>query len=157
MTIQAQFSDIKWEVSEARLMPIGEMQYSFGVKTEIKSSSGGYDKVICKGYKADSISVSYTASKMCGVDPEAELKLAESLLGLKSAFILGEKRLGPLKTMLMAVKSSNVVYNNTGIMISLDITLTFGEPDEEKSKKKGKKGKKSTLLDKMKQEKGIKK
>ena len=53
MGIQAQFLDIKWEISEKKLMGIDSMSYSFGVNTETKSSSGGNDKVVLKGYKAD--------------------------------------------------------------------------------------------------------
>lgn len=159
MTIQAQFLDIKWEISEQKVMGIETINYSFGVNTETKSSSGGNDKVVLKGYKADGITISYKANRMCGVDPEQELKTAEKLLGKKGTFILGEKRLGPIKTMLMSVKPSEVMYNDEGLMIAVTITLTFGEPDEQKSKssKKGKAGKKATLMDQMKKEKGIKK
>ena len=44
-------------------------------------------------------------------------------------------------------------------MIEQAITLTFGEPDEQKSKssKKGKAGQQTTLMDEMKNKKGIKK
>lgn len=159
MTIQAQFLDIKWEISEQKVMGISSMTYSFGINTETKSSSGGNDKVVLKGYKADGMTVTYKANRMCGVDPEQELKKAENLLGKKGSFILGPKRLGPIKTMLMSVKPSDAVYNDEGLLIAITITLTFGEPEEQKSKssKKGKAGKKATLMDQMKKEKGIKK
>ena len=64
MTIQAQFLDIKWEISEQKVMGIETINYSFGVNTETKSSSGGNDKVVLKGYKADGITVSYKANRM---------------------------------------------------------------------------------------------
>lgn len=159
MGIQAQFLDIKWEISEKKLMGIDSMSYSFGVNTETKSSSGGNDKVVLKGYKADGITLTYKANRSCGVDPEQELKKAENLLGRKGTFILGSKKLGPIKTMLMSVKPSNQLYNDEGVMIEQTITLTFGEPDEQKSKssKKGKAGQQTTLMDEMKNKKGIKK
>lgn len=168
MTIQAQFSDIKWESSDNRIMTISSLSYSFGIKTESKKGSDGNDKVVAKGYKKDSLTVQYTAARNCGVNPEQEhakaCRIAES--GIKAPFILGEKRFGPLKTMLMKVKPSNVKYGNDGTMLSIDLTLSFGEPEEEKEKKTSQKKKsikkknsvsnKSTLMDKMKKEKGIK-
>lgn len=166
MAIQAQFLTIKWENSDEKLMLIETLNYSFGVKTETKSSSGGNDKVLLKGYKADAISITYTANRLCGADPEEEHSKACKLLGQKGTFILGQKRLGPLKTMLMAVKPSNVIYADDGTMISITLTLSLGEPDEQKSKgknkkkKKGKKkGKTSTIdvkhIQQLKKEKGI--
>ena len=57
------------------------------------------------------------------------------IIGVKDTFILGGKRFGPLKTMLMKVKPSNAVFAPDGLIISMDITLTFGEPEEEKRRK----------------------
>lgn len=166
MTIQAQFNKIKWEISDEKVMTLNSLNYSFGVKTESKKGSGGNDKIVVKGYKKDSISISYTVSRMCGANPEQELAKANELLGVKDTFILGGKRFGPLKTMLMKVKPSNVVYAPDGLIISMDIALTFGEPEEEKEKKTAKKKKtsKSKLsiavnakdADKKKNAKGIK-
>lgn len=166
MTIQAQFNKIKWEISDNKIMTINSLNYSFGVKTESKKGAGGNDKIVVKGYKKDSLSVSYTVNKMSGVNPEQEHSKACELIGTKDTFILGGKRFGPLKTMLMKVKPSNHVFAPDGSVISMDITLTFGEPEEEKEKKTGKKKKatKSKLsiavnakdADKKKKAKGLK-
>lgn len=143
MTIQAQFNKIKWEISDEKIITLKSLNYSFGVKTESKKGSGGNDKIVVKGYKKDSISLSYTVDRMCGVNPEQELAKANELIGIKDTFILGGKRFGPLKTMLMRVKPSNVVYSPDGLIISMDIALTFGEPEEQKEKKTAKKKKAS--------------
>lgn len=166
MTIQAQFNEIKWEISDTKIMTINSINYSFGVKTEQKKGAGGNDKVVVKGYKKDSITVSYTVDRSCGVYPEQENAKANSLIGIKDTFVLGGKRFGPLKTMLMKVKPSNIVYSPTGLILSMEITLTFGEPEEEKEKKteKKKKAAKSKLsiavnskdVDKKKNAKGLK-
>lgn len=143
MTIQAQFNKIKWEISDNKIMTINSLSYSFGVKTESKKGAGGNDKIVVKGYKKDSLSVSYTVDRMCGVNPEQEHAKACDIIGVKDTFILGGKRFGPLKTMLMKVKPSNAVFAPDGLIISMDITLTFGEPEEEKEKKTAKKKKAS--------------
>lgn len=147
MTIQAQFLDIKWETSDEKTMLIKSLNYSAGVKTESKKGSGGNDKVVVKGYKKDRIEVIYSVDRNCGVFPEEEHTKACNLLGKKGAFILGEKRFGPISTMLMRVKPSNMVLSPTGLIISMDISLSFGEPEEEKAKKteKKKKANKSKL------------
>lgn len=147
MTIQAQFNEIKWEISDEKIMTINSLNYTFGVKTETKKGSGGNDKVVVKGYKKDSITVSYTLSRSCGVYPEQEHAKVCNLIGVKDTFILGGKRFGPLKTMLMKVKPTNVVFSPTGLILSMDITLTFGEPEEEKEKKTAKK--KKTIKSKL--------
>ena len=141
MTIQAQFNEIKWEISDEKIMTINSLNYNFGVKTEIKKGAGGNDKVVVKGYKKDSITVSYAVDRSCGANPEQEHAKACSLTGVKDTFILGGKRFGPLKTMLMKVKPSNIVYSPKGLILSMDITLTFGEPEEEKEKKTAQKKK----------------
>ena len=141
MTVQAQFLDIKWESSDTKNMLIKSLNYSFGVKTETKKGSGGNDKVVVKGYKKDSITVTYSVNSSCGVSPEKERTRAEGLLGKKGTFILKDKRFGPMKTMLMKVSTSNAILSPTGLILSMDITLSFGEPEEEKEKKTEKKKK----------------
>ncbi len=167
MTIQAQFLNIIWESSDDKIMTISSLSYSFGIKTETKKGADGNDKVVAKGYKKDTLSVTYTAMRSCGVSPEQEHSKACEIArsGEKGTFILGEKRFGPLKTMLLKVKPSNVKYAPDGTMLSIDLTLTFGEPEEEKERKTAKK-KKSTKsktlsidmahIEKIKKEKGIK-
>lgn len=141
MTIQAQFNDIKWEISDKKIMTIKSLSYTFGVKTEAPQGSGKNDKVIVKGYKKDSLTAAYHLDSACGVNPEQEQQKAEKLIGVKDTFILGGKRFGPAKTMLMKVKPSNTVYSPSGMILSMDITLTFGEPEEEKEKKTAQKKK----------------
>jgi len=135
MTIQAQFNQIKWEISDKKIMTINSISLSFGVKTESKKGADGNDKTVVKGFKKDSLTISYSLDRSCGVYPEKEHQKACSLIGIKDTFILGGKRFGPLKTMLMAVKPSNIVYAPSGVILSMNLTLTFGEPEEEKEKK----------------------
>ncbi len=166
MTIQAQFNQIRWEISDGRMMSINSINYNCGIKTEMKKGSGGNDKVVVKGYKKDSLTVSYSANRACGVYPEQELSKAFDIVGIKDTFILGGKRFGPFKTMLQKVKPSNIVYAPNGQILSMDISLSFGEPEEQKEKKteKKKKATKSKLsisvnssdIEKKKNAKGIK-
>ncbi len=157
MAIQARFLDIKWETSDKKVMTIKSLSYSAGVKTETKKGSGGNDKVVVKGFKKDTINLTYTVNRYCGVSPEEEHTKACKLLGKKGAFILGEKRFGPISTMLMKVKPSNMILSPTGLIISMDISLSFGEPEEAKTKKtakkkKANKNKSSIAIDKKKVE-----
>lgn len=167
MTIQAQFLNIKWEASNIKLMTISSLSYAFGIKTETKKGADGNDKIVAKGYKNDSITLTYNVMRSCGANPEQEhskvCEIARS--GQKGTFILGGKKFGPAKTMLLRVTPSNILYSPDGTIMSMDITLTFGEPDEEKENKTQKRKKvlksksvkqKATLLEQMKKEKGIK-
>lgn len=160
MTVQAQFLTKKWEISQEKVMSILDFSYNSGVKTETAKTSGGRDKIVSKGYDADTMSFSYVVNKNAGCDPEKEFSDVKLLTGKIGPFLIGGARFGALKWRLISVKPSDVQCMPTGEILSMKITLNFEEPGISKNSNKSdskKIGKKATLLEKTKSEKGIKK
>ncbi len=156
MTIQAQFSTKKWEISPNKVMPITNISYSSGVKTETAKTSGGKDKVVSKGYKADTLSVSYNVQKNAGCNPEVEYSDMKVLVGKTAPFLLNGKRFGANMYRLNSVRPSNIILTNKGEILSMTITAGFEEPIVAKSDAKTI-GKTAKSIEKFKSEKGIKK
>lgn len=158
MTIQAQFLTKKWEVSPEKVMTIeDDISYKSSVKTETKSSSGGKDKVVNKGYDADTLSFSYCVNKMAGCNPEKEYSDICLLVGKKGPFLLGGTRFGATIWMLKSAKPSDIQHTDSGEIYSMKISLEFIEPVEGKSAAKNVIGKTAKDLKKSAKQKGIKK
>lgn len=156
MTIQAQFLNKNWEISPNKVMPLTSISYSSGINTETAKTSGGKDKIVSKGYKADTLSITYDVVKTAGCNPEREYSDMVTLTGAIGPFLINGRRFGAAKYRLISVKPSNIVTSNTGEMISMTISAQFEEPIVSKSDSKNI-GKSGASIDKSTTQKGIKK
>lgn len=156
MTVQAQFLTKKWEISPNKIMALDDLNYKSAVKTETAKTSGGKDKIVSKGYEADTLSISYKVLRSAGCDPDKEFSDAKMLTGLIGPFILGGSRFGATKWRLISVKPSDIEQLANGEILSMRLTLNFEEPNAAKETNVEKIGKLASNIVKAATEKGIK-
>ena len=124
MTIQAQWSDRKFQITSNQL----RMLESFGASYKIKKKQDGTsDKYKLDGHELQSFSLSYTVSPVAGVDALNEYKTMRSYLGKTAPLLVGNALFGPSYLMLEKVSLSAESISATGVILSGTITLDLKE------------------------------
>ena len=124
MTIQAQWGDRKFSISQKQL----KMLESFGASYKIKKKTDGTTGVTkIEGHELQSFSLSYKVSPQAGVNPINEYLQMRKYLGIAAPLLVENTLFGPKNLMLekVALKAESISPN--GIILAGTITLDFKE------------------------------
>lgn len=142
---QAEWNDITWGNSNHQYAYIKSLRMSQKLKTEEKESEKGGNKTIIKSLEPETLTVSYSAGFVIGLDPRGEFDMLKKCAGMQDKFILGGQQLSKTNFSLDEIELSNTVLDNNGRILAGDLTLNFNTDTNTSSKGgKGTKDKKSS-------------
>jgi hypothetical protein len=124
MTIQAQWSDRKFEITSKQLKMLESFSASYKIK---KKQDGTSDKYKLDGHELQSFSLSYTVSPIVGIDALKEYQTMRSYLGKTAPLLVENALFGPNYLMLEKVSLNADSISPSGIILSGTITLELKE------------------------------
>lgn len=142
----AVFSSKVFQVELNKIYTFGDLKYSSSLETEKQDSEGSKPSTYLKGPGLDSFSIKMMLDSTFGINPRAEWEEWQDIMnaGIAYAFILGSKPLGPNKWLLVKVDPDNFITDNSGNILSLELSLQFDEYVRPGSKEASKSGTKSS-------------
>lgn len=114
-------------ISAQKIVPLTGLQTSVSVKSETQNDTSGTSQTNVTGRELQPVSLSTVYMRAAGVDPRAQLEEWEALVGQINTLIIGGKRFGPAKLMLKNVAVSEVLTDNFGNFLSVNVALSFEE------------------------------
>lgn len=125
----AVFANKVFQVDSNKIYTFDNFQYTSALQTEKQDSAGKKPSTYNKGPDLDTLSFTIKLSTEMGVNPRNEWGSWKTLLnsGVAYPFILGGAPLNNAKWLLIEVTPSNFIFDNTGKILSLDLSLQFQE------------------------------
>lgn len=125
----AVFANKSFEVNANKLYSFDGFQYTSSLQTEKQDSSNGKPKTYIKGPDLDNLSFSIKLDVEFGVNPRKEWQDWRTIMLSEKnyPFILGGRPLSSYNFLLLGVTPSNVVVDNKGNILSMDLELKFDE------------------------------
>lgn len=113
-------------------VPFQNFSSSKSVKSE-EQDSNNKKATNKKGFDLQKMSFETSYYRAAGVDPRAQEEEWKDLVGKSYPLYIGGVRFGPNKMMLKSVDSSNYIFNNSGGMIGVTLSLTMEEDSSAKA------------------------
>ena len=133
MSNMAQWGSKGFLLSPTKIIFMENFSTSVELKTDSENDTSGTSPTNTRGLVARPVSFSVTYTRAAGVDPRAQLKEWESLVGQSNPLYIGGERFGPASLLLQKVDSSNFVLSSKGDFLSVTINLSFVENSGEKT------------------------
>lgn len=139
MAVQASWGSMTFQVSPNRITAITGLTTGFNRKADTNEDTSGQPTTNTKGLDLQSVSfdVSYVAG--LGVDPRSMIDAWKSQFFKRYPLYIGGRRFGARFMELDSVDVGNIVLDNRGRFIQVDISITLTEyvpPDTTVSAKK---------------------
>ena len=132
----AQWGPKGFIVSPSKIVPLNDFSTTVALKADSENDTSGTPATNTRGLEPQSISLSTTYMLAAGVDPRAQFEEWTSLVGTANPLLIEGKRFGPAKLQLTQVSISSVEFNNAGVMLKADVSITLAEyPDKQVSTK----------------------
>mgnify|MGYP000942291810 CR=1 FL=1 len=137
MGVIATFAGKAFQVDSNKIYTFSDFSYTSALKTEKQDVDGAKPSTYIKGPDLDSFNLTIKLDSSMGVNPRNEWGDWKRILYQKKAhpFILGGVPLNNAQWLLTSVSPSNVVIDNNGNIISLNLILKFEEYVRAGSKK----------------------
>ena len=137
MSVIATFAGKVFQVDSKKIYTFSDFSYTSTLKTEKQDIDVSKPSTYIKGADLDNFSINIKLNSSLGVNPRSEWNDWINILNRKIAypFILGGVPLNNTKWLLTSVSPSNIVFDNNGKILSLDLSLKFEEYVRAGSKK----------------------
>lgn len=125
----ATFASKVFEVSSDKIYTFDGFQYTSALQTEKQQASKGRPKTYITGPDLEGVTFKIKLDVMLGLKPRSEWEDWISILESEIAypFIIGGKPVGKNNWLLTSVAQSNVVLDNEGNMLSMDLEIKLDE------------------------------
>ena len=133
MSNMAQWGSKGFLISPTKIIPLEDFSTSVELKADSENDTSGTSPTNTRGLLARPILFSVTYTRAAGVNPRAQLKEWESLVGQSNPLYIGGELFGPASLLLQKVSSSNFVFSPKGDFLSVTINLSFVENSGEKT------------------------
>lgn len=134
----AQWGPKGFIVSPSKIVPLNDFSTTVSLKADSENDTSGTPATNTRGLELQSISLSTTYMRAAGIDPRAQFEEWSSLVGAANPLLIEGKRFGPAKLQLTQVSLSSVEFNNAGVMLKADVSITLTEYAEKKVSTKSK-------------------
>lgn len=118
-----------WQVSSSGIMDLDGFSTSFELNAESNNAVEGSPLSNQRGKKKKPLSFSSNLLAALGIDVRKEFESWEDWIGLTGTLKIGGKKFGS-GWLLTAVKPSNVIIDNSGRFISMNLSFSFEENDD---------------------------
>ena len=127
----AQWGPKGFLVSPTKIVPLNDFSTTVAIKADSENDTSGTDPTNTRGLEPQVISLSTIYLRAAGVDPRGQFDEWSSLVGAAHPLLIEGKRFGPPKMQLTQVSLSGVKFNDNGIMLSAEVSITLTElPDK---------------------------
>ena len=123
----AQWGPKGFLVSPTKIVPFNDLSTTVALKADSENDTSGTPATNTRGLEAQTISLSTTYMRAAGVDPREQFEEWASLVGVAHPLLIEGKRFGPAKMQLTQVNLSGVEFNNAGVMLKADVSITLVE------------------------------
>ena len=134
----AQWGPKGFLVSPTKIVPLNDLSTTVSLKADSENDTSGTPATNTRGLEPQTITLSTTYMRAAGVDPRAQFDEWSSLVGGVNPLLIEGKRFGPAKLQLTQVSLSGVEFNNAGVMLKADVSITLTEYAEKKESTKSK-------------------
>lgn len=118
-----------WQVSSSGIMDLDGFSTSFELNAESNNAVEGSPLSNQRGKKKKTLSFSSNLLAALGIDVRKEFESWEDWIGLTGTLKIGGKKFGS-GWLLTAVKPSNVIIDNSGRFLSMNLSFSFEENDD---------------------------
>lgn len=119
-----------WEVSQSKVLPVGDMSTGFELEAEKNSAVEGSPLSNLRGQKKVSLSFPTTLVSGLGYDVREEYESWQPFIGLSGVIRFGSKRFRQHSFLLTAAKASAIKLDDAGRWRSCKLTFTFEQSDD---------------------------
>ncbi|TGE36893.1 hypothetical protein E4K67_17490 [Desulfosporosinus fructosivorans] len=125
----AVFGSKVFEITDSKIYTFDGLQYTTTLDTEKQDAEGKKPSTYNKGPGLNGLNFTLKLDATQGVNPRHEMESWEQIkdAGVAYQFILGRSPLGWNKWLLVDVQGSNIVMDNLGNMLKLDLQLKLDE------------------------------
>lgn len=127
MSIQAKWGPLSFVVSPSQITSISGLSTSYALKTDVNEDTSGTPPVNTKGRELQPVSITVSYLRAAGVDPRNQMAQWAAQVGNSYPLYLGGRVFGPPKLQLQNVDVAEIRLNNSGEILSCDLTLSFLE------------------------------
>ena len=139
-TYQAKWGNKGFLVSPSKIVPLLSLSTGFARKSDTNNDTSGQPTTNTRGIELQSIKLDTRYVASAGVDPRGQIDEWKSQFGKYYPLYINGKQFGPDLLELDSVDVSNILMDNRGEFLSVDISITLIEyvPQETSlSEKKG--------------------
>jgi len=136
MAVMAEWLTKKWEVSPERIAALENLTTSYKLKANTNNDAAGKPSTNLRVKELQKVSLDTLLSDSVGINILTELTEWEALIGQSGPLIIGGRKFGPDKFMLMQIDVSGVRLDDSGRFRIAKIKLSFQEDAPEAVKAK---------------------
>lgn len=123
----AQWGPKGFIVSPGKVVPLKDISTGYTLKAESNNDTSGTPPTNTRGRELQVVTLQTSYIAAAGVSPRAQLEEWGELIGEKYPLYIQGQRFGPKLLQLEDVRPSNIVLDNIGRFVSLDLALTLRE------------------------------
>lgn len=123
----AQWGSKGFLVSPGKIVPLSTISTAYVLKSESNNDTSGTPPTNTQGLELEEITLETTYLAAAGVDPRGQLEEWKSLVGEANALYIQGKRFGPKLLQLKQVSVKNVLLDNAGRFLSVDLSISLQE------------------------------
>lgn len=114
-------------VSPNKIVPILALSTGFTRKADSNNDTSGQPTTNTRGMDLQSIQLSTTYLAAAGVDPRGQIEEWRNCFGERHPLLINGQQFGPELMELTDVQFPNIVLDNLGRFIQVDVTITLEE------------------------------
>ena len=123
----AQWGSKGFLVSPGVIVPVSAISTAYVLKSESNNDTSGTPPTNTRGLELEEITLETTCLAAAGVDPRSQLEEWKSLVGEANPLYIQGKRFGPKLLQLRQVSVKNVLLDNAGRFLSVDLSISLQE------------------------------
>lgn len=121
-------------ISPNKIVPFNNLSTTVSLKADSENDTSGTPATNTRGLEAQVITLSTVYLRAAGTSPREQFEEWTTLVGSANPLYIQGKRFGPPKLQLTSVSLSGAVFNNDGIMLKAEVSITLTEyPDKNAS------------------------
>ena len=123
----AQWGSKGFLVSPGKIVPLSTISTAYVLKSESNNDTSGTPPTNTRGLELEEITLETTYLAAAGVDPRGQVEEWKSLIGDTNPLYIQGKRFGPKLLQLKQVSVQNVLLDNAGRFLSVDLSISLQE------------------------------
>ena len=123
----AQWGSKGFLVSPGKIVPLSTISTAYVLKSESNNDTSGTPPTNTRGLELEEITLETTYLTAGGVDPRGQVEEWKSLIGDTNPLYIQGKRFGPKLLQLKQVSVQNVLLDNAGRFLSVDLSISLQE------------------------------
>lgn len=123
----AQWGSKGFLVSPGKIVPLSTISTAYVLKSESNNDTSGTPPTNTRGLELEEITLETTYLAAAGVDPRGQVEEWKSLIGDTNPLYIQGKRFGPKLLQLKQVSVKNVLLDNAGRFLSVDLSISLQE------------------------------